>query len=333
MRIFDLVRWHEWYDTKIAFLFVCMYYSVLYSSNPDVLSEIGEIAGLTLLFCLYASFGYIINSYSDKLADSIANKTNALLFLSNQNAVILIWSIILISLVTVTLLYHDRLSVIFLFSLAFAIAAGYSLSPIRLKERVLFGLITPAIAQRTLPAIIVFHTMFVWNWTALSLCILNTLIGLRYIVVHQITDKEADLKSNVRTVATITGNDFLRKLLIYVIFPIEILFLVIAVYLMSKELHEVGIIGIIYIVWFTLNTLMPGRKNKERLPVLSYHIFSDFYHLLLPLFLSALLVQKDITFLIVFMTTVVWLFSKLWREIRQIIHVLFVYFSAIYYRK
>jgi 4-hydroxybenzoate polyprenyltransferase len=82
------------------------------------------------------------------------------------------------------------------------LAALYSLPPVRLKERFVLGWGASALAQRTLPLVIIFEALKGWDVVAVGLIVLSTLIGLRSIVVHQLRDRDNDRRSGVLTVAT-----------------------------------------------------------------------------------------------------------------------------------
>jgi 4-hydroxybenzoate polyprenyltransferase len=294
-----------------------MFYSALTHSSPGIFL-VGEMAVLLLLLCLYASLGHIINSFSDRKIDLIVGKSNTLAHIQEKYGLGLVVLVVIASLVMTFLIYIERPAVLLLFYLAIAIAAFYSLPPIRLKERGIFGLISAAIAQRTLPVAIVFQAMDAWNWTALIICILGTLTGIRYIIVHQIKDESADLRACVRTVATTRGVAFLRRLLRQIVFPLELVTLVVALFLMSMELQPVGVAAVIYIFWSVLQLLVLDRNNETRFSVESYIILADFYYFYWPLLLSALLIGRDNVFWAVFLFTLVWLFRRLRREIVQV---------------
>ena len=296
---------------------MCMFYAALGRPSAGI-SLIGEMAVLLLLLCLYASLGHIVNSYCDRKIDLAAGKPNTLAFVSEKGGQELVALVMMASLVTIFLIYLEQPVVLFLFYLTIAIAVLYSLPPIRLKERGIFGLIAAAVAQRTLPVAIVFHAMEAWNWTALILCLLSTLIGMRYIIVHQIKDESADLLARVQTVATTRGNAFLRRLLKQIIFPLELVTLVIALFLMSMDLQCVGVAAVIYTFWSVLQMLVLDRNKETRFSVESYTILADFYCFYWPLVLSALLIERNNLFWIVFLFTLVWLVRRLRREIIQV---------------
>ena len=311
---------------------MCMFYAASTNVAPGIFL-ISEMVVLLLLLCLYASLGHIVNSYCDRRIDLVAGKVNTLAQVSEKNRLKLVVFIVITSLVTAVLFYIRQPVVLILFYLAIVIATLYSTPPVRLKERGISGLIAAAVAQRTLPVVIVFHALAAWDWTALVLCVLSTLIGMRYIIVHQIKDESADLLARVQTVATTRGTAFLQRLLRQIVFPLELVTLVIALVLMSMALQPVGAAAVIYIFWTALQLLILDRNKETRFSVESYTILADFYNFYWPLLLSVLLIERNNLFWIVFVFTLVWLFRRLHREIVQVWYVFSALQTSIFYRK
>ena len=308
-----VIRFKEWSNSKIPFFLTCMYYAAHSGPRPDI-SVVGEMAGLLFLLCLYASFGYVINSLSDRKVDLMAGKPNSLGEISNAGALTIVWAVIAASILTTHLLFADRPALVSLIVFSYATAAFYSLPPIRLKEHGVLGLLASAAAQRTLPVVIVFSAMQVWDVAAIGLCTLSTLIGLRFIIVHQILDEKADLVAGVRTVATIDGVSILERGLKRYIFPLEILNLVLVLVLMSTKMPAIGIVSILYICWFATQMLV--FKNDERLSIKSYYLFSEFYNFYWPMTLATILFLNNERFWMIFVFSFLWLSRWLWRELR-----------------
>jgi 4-hydroxybenzoate polyprenyltransferase len=308
-----------------------MSYVALQQPSPEF-PLLGDMALLLLLLCLYAGLGHIVNSYCDRKIDTVACKVNTLAQISEKNGLKLVVIIIITSVVTVFLVYIKQPIVLFLFYLAIVIAAFYSLPPVRLKERGIFGLVAAAVTQRTLPVVIVFHALEAWDWTVLVLCVLSTLIGMRYIIVHQIKDESADLLARVQTVATTRGTIFLQKFLNQTVFPLELVTLVIAILLMTIDLPSVGVVAVLYLFWTALQLVVLDRKKETRFSIESYTILADFYCFYWPLLLSALLIERNKVFWIVFIFTLVWLFKRLRREIVQVWQVISVLRKSFYYK-
>ena len=61
----DLVRWPEWYNSKLPVFLVGVFYAVLRLDAPGGAQAVA-MAALLVLFCLYAAFGHIVNDYADR---------------------------------------------------------------------------------------------------------------------------------------------------------------------------------------------------------------------------------------------------------------------------
>jgi 4-hydroxybenzoate polyprenyltransferase len=77
-----LVRWREWYDSKLPLYLVAMVYVVLQMEHPGVM-QAKQMAALLALFCCYAAFGHIVNDYADRDVDRKAGKKRLLASWSN----------------------------------------------------------------------------------------------------------------------------------------------------------------------------------------------------------------------------------------------------------
>jgi len=307
---------------------MCIFYAAL-DYHLHAFSLIVEMVVLLLLFCLYASLGHIVNSYSDRVIDHLAGKPNILAQLPDKIARELVFLVIMADLLITFLFYYDESAVLVLFYLAITIAALYSLPPIRLKERGILGLVAAAIAQRTLPVVIIFQALDAWGLSALLLCVLATLIGMRYIIIHQIKDEKADLRTQVQTVATTKGVFFLQRLLRQIIFPLELVTLIITLFVISTDFYLLGVLVVIYALWSGLQLLVLDTNKETRFSIESYTILADLYYLYWPLLFSALLIERDSLFWLVLGFTVIWLLRRLRREVVQVWQVIIVFREKI----
>src|SRR5947207_8872595 len=117
-----LVRWDEWYNTKIPLFLVCMYYAAL--SRPRVDAQlIGEMTLLLALLCGYASFGHMVNDFSDRVTDRAVGKHKVLAALSEHRARIVVLAAGMGGLLPAIWFYFDRADVIALISAAYILAA------------------------------------------------------------------------------------------------------------------------------------------------------------------------------------------------------------------
>ncbi len=318
---FTVIRWNEWATSKIPLFFVCMYYAAL--SRPVLVpSVILELLGLLLILCLYAAVGYAINSLSDREVDRVSGKRDKLGEMPEGRVKAFLWLVFGASVVAPLLIYRDRLDVLALLALSYLLAAGYSLPPVRLKERGMLGLVASAVAQRTLPATLVFTAMQYWDWAAIGLCALGTIIGIRYIVVHQILDEAADRRSGVRTTATAHGGSGVRRILKWFLFPLEVGVAALTVALISMQHWVLVPVSLTYLLWLLVQyaVLRPGDE-RSRFSIASYYVLEDYYNFYLPVTLAVFLAVDDAAFWSVVGFTLTWRTRLIGRELRNVVKV------------
>lgn len=300
-----LVRWGEWYDSKIPLFLLCLYYAAL--SGPALgLRLIGEMAMVLLTLCICASFGYILNDFSDREADRRAGKQNALADVAAPRAVTIVLVAAAAGLAS-ALYYWRQPNAVALLALCYGLATIYSAPPARLKERGAIGLIVAALAQRTAPAAFIFEAMRSWDWTAVALCILGTVIGLRFILIHQLRDSANDAQAGVNTFGTVYGTALLTRLLWQFLFPLELACLGVTVIAMGYSIPAVWALGGVYL----LGLGMRQRTAWQGLSPLTYGLFADLYAVYWPLTLAAVLAVRNPIFLAVLAFTILWLSPSL----------------------
>ena len=202
--LFTVSRWNEWATSKIPLFFACIFYAAL--SRPAVEPAVLlEMIGLLIILCLLAAFGYSLNAIVDRTKDRDGGKRDKLGEIPEHRVLVSFGLIVIASFIVPLLIYSDRPDALLVLGIAYALGFAYSVAPIRLKERGIAGIICAALAQRTIPIMFTFVAMTFWDWTATWFCALGALVGLRYIVVHQILDEQVDLKTGVQTSGTTIG--------------------------------------------------------------------------------------------------------------------------------
>jgi cytochrome P450 PksS len=281
----ELVRWREWCDSKFPLFLACLCYAALRSAHGG-LALLADMAALAVLFCLYASYGHLVNDYSDLEADKAAGKRRRL---ATWNARAARGAIAGSAAATALLAAacFDTGTVALTVG-ALGLAAAYSLPPLRLKQRSWLGWIAAALAQRTLPLAFAFQGLGAWDLGAAMLCLLGTLIGLRFIAVHQLYDRRHDLRTGVATAATVWSRAKVVLLAERGLLPLEAI-LTTAV---AAALAPVAPLATLAWAAYAARQLASHSTGRQ-LFVASYQPFDDFYSLLLPLALAATLALHD----------------------------------------
>ena len=199
-----LVRWDEWYDSKVPLLFICFYQMCLVQPIP-ARQVIVRFTLVTAFACLYLAFGYLINDYSDRETDRLAGKLKLIASLPAPAAVVLLCLLGLAGMAIPLFLIGNRVLALGLTAVAYFFAAFYSMPPVRFKERGVWGLVVSAVAQRSLPALIIFAAFDHFGLDSWLLFVLLALIGVRWILVHQLIDLQNDREAGVSTFAAHAG--------------------------------------------------------------------------------------------------------------------------------
>jgi 4-hydroxybenzoate polyprenyltransferase len=286
-RLRHLARWHDWSDSKLPFFLAAMCYSVLRMEAPGILAA-AEMAALLLLLCLYAAFGHIVNDYADRDADRRAGKKKLLAQWSEPAALTAV-ALPAIGTVAAAWILFDQYTLA-LTLLSVLVAALYSLPPARLKERGLLGWAAAAGAQRTLPFAIIFQAFEAWDGVTVLMTALNTLIGIRYIAVHQLRDRQNDRRSGVHTVATERRPEHLIPLL-RALFGLEAACACAAAAATSYVEPPFAAAVLAYAA-----SLIIWRRRGIPLSPISYNAFSTFYLAVWPISLAVLLAVENPVF-------------------------------------
>ncbi len=319
---FTVIRWNEWATSKIPLFLACMYYAALARPALDT-PVLPEMAGLLLVLCLYAAFGYAVNSISDREADRAGGKRDRFGEVPPTRRMAFFWAVLATGIALPLILYWRRPEVLALTGFAYLLAAAYSLPPVRFKERGVLGLAAATLAQRTLPAALVFTAMAHWDWAAVGLCCLATIIGGRYIVVHQILDEAADRRAGLRTAATTHGGSGLHRILKRILFPLEVAIAAVTLALIAW-LHMLLVpVTIAYLLWLIAQyAALREGDERSRFSVASYYLLEDYYDFYLPVTLAVCLALRDSVFWSVVIFTLLWrtrLIGREWRNAGRVV--------------
>ena len=119
-------------------------------------------------------------------------------------------------------LSRGKLLSIFFIAVAYFFAIFYSIPPIRFKERGIWGLLVSATAQRSFICLFFFSLYDRYSLDTWLFFLLFTVIGIRWILVHQLIDIQNDMNNEVHTFTTGQGYIRTRKYLYRIVFPIEL---------------------------------------------------------------------------------------------------------------
>lgn len=282
----DLIRWKDWGHSKMPPFFAVGFLFLLDERpTPEILLRFAA----WILFCAaFLAFGYSVNDYADRDADRRAGKANALH--GRKAGWALAWLLALSALSLASLapwLADRRLALIVASSYAFSLA--YSLPPMRLKERGLAGLAACALAQRSLPLLVGAALFGRFDRNLWLLAALFTLVGLRWILLHQVLDARHDEQAEVRTFVLMTGTERSLFLMKKVFFPLELAMLLLWLLSASRGLPALWLLVPVYVAGLRV----AGYAWHRWLPPFHWteywlHPLAGLYETVMPLFLGIL---------------------------------------------
>jgi 1,4-dihydroxy-2-naphthoate octaprenyltransferase len=176
-----------------------------------------------------AGLAYFLNDLGDVAKDALAGKPNLVAGMGRAERSFLFVFFSAAALLPWLRLPFDRWSAALLLG-ELGLFGLYCFRPFRLKERGALGVLTDALYAHVLPALLAVHTFDLMAARPsadvpaflVALGCWQLALGVRNIVLHQLQDRESDLLSGTRTVATQIGPERLTAWLTRVIVPLEI---------------------------------------------------------------------------------------------------------------
>lgn len=291
--LLTLVRWSDWGTSKVPPLFAVGYTWLLQDSSLAQRANV-RFAVWIAYFIVLAAFGYGVNDLSDRSVDKVAGKPHPLASWSSARAVTWLAALFVAGALMLYPFRRDPEVVLFACMNGFA-AVAYSLPPLRFKERGVAGLIIPACAQRSLPLLVGMALLGqLANPSAWLAVLIFTLVGLRWILLHQSIDLASDEQAGVRTFARDHGREWTRSMLKNVIFPVELVLLVVWLATVAIDVPVLVLAIPGYMTWFLVKTfLWQGVASPLGWTTYRLHPLADFYEVFLPLLAGTVLVVRE----------------------------------------
>ncbi len=211
----EVTRVREWDASKAALLLL----PLLLASGPVAPRA---WIGAVLFGAGFFASAYVVNDLSDRACDTLAGKRRPIHGWSQSSGltfatVHLVFSVLGAAMLPVRAPGLFAAAIVLSYTSLF----GYSVRPVRWKERGVWGLLVAAAGQRLFPMLVVAAAVDA-PLLALLLVLSQTLLqGIRWILIHQVLDEAADLRANVRTWTTDTGSALAGRLLRGAVVPAE----------------------------------------------------------------------------------------------------------------
>ncbi len=310
--------WRNWavfyYNSIIENIFLFFYIAMLihdYSTKFIVL-----VIRFILFSLLSTTYGYLINDYADRELDRQHGKRNTFENDSSQKARVILFSVFISSAI-LAIPFLKNPAFVVLWGFWWFIATFYSLPPLRFKERGKLGLILVVLAQRVIPAMIVFAAFRFYRLPDVVI-LLNYILakGFASDMNHQLQDYQHDVQTGTRTSAVTMGyrqlEQYFRTILRYERFSLLAVVGLMTWHFWQETLWGIPIFQLVWIpvailVVLTsyldfryqgkiefINPFVENRRNVFQLLHLA------FPHVALPLLLILILIQKNFFYLALF---------------------------------
>lgn len=273
-----LIRVQDWSTSKLLFHFS----AILVMCVPGVklyiiLAALGSIAA-------WAAFGYAINNFADYEADTIAGKKNTAGDVS-QKVVLFFLAVLALLSLGLALIWIKYSAIYTLLITGLFLSGTYSLKPFRIKERGILGILTGSLCQWALPVLVLSALSSNEAYVA-PLCILGLSMGVRWMTIHQIQDKNADIISGIHTYVTDSGKK--TWIILYVALSAELASIV---WLILQDGPARWPACVSFILWCVQEIVFSSQKGLFASRLQSYNRvpLSEYYFFFLPI---ALLISK-----------------------------------------
>jgi 4-hydroxybenzoate polyprenyltransferase len=260
---------------------------------------------LGIFFLSFFSFGYMLNDFFDQWTDKVVGKENAMSTLSRRWQILVLSVSFFIGVFVLAPFYRNQMMLVWL-SLSYLFAMLYSAPPFRFKERDLLGVTCASLAQRVFPLLLVYSVLEHFGLDSILFLALSFLIGLRWIFIHQLSDREQDLLANVRTYASnrpvVETRDRMK-----LVFSVEVGSALMFFGIASFAAPPVLLLAIAYSLYeLYLFPIWKERGFGSMLYSYDHAPLADFYFLWMPLGFSIMLGSMNLVFLAAVALEILW---------------------------
>lgn len=212
-RAFTGIRANKWWHFKVnIFVAFILLASLSIAEQPNAKHW---LLCLLFLFALLPGATYVslINDLTDYHQDRIAHKVSGIDLIGKKRSIALI--ILSISLgILLTLFLPITLTAKLLYAAAWIAFSCYSIPPIRLKNRGIWGVMADASGAHLFPILFLFAAIQQHQFQATTAVLIGLNVvcfGLRGILWHQFSDKQNDLNAGVVTLVTTYNNAKIKR--------------------------------------------------------------------------------------------------------------------------
>lgn len=333
MKLFKIIRSQEWWGHKLPPLLAVAYATTLLSGTPIVKSATWILC-LLLALVIGAIYVSVLNDITDLQDDLASGKTNRIQLIPAELRWLFPAVTLVFGLFFTWQLFPDLLSCILYLSswIAFSL---YSIRPVRLKNRGIFGVIADGCGSHLFPTLLIISSISYvndfpinWTWFAASGS-WAFFYGIRGILWHQFEDRENDLKVKLHTVATHTTTaNFKNKTIL--IFSMELVSLSVMLYTLSDTAAWIalGLYVLLVLIRYDRykNQVILIIKNGDR----PFQILmADYYQVLFPISLLVTSALNDSSSILILLVHMLLFPFGIWLAVYDYV----IYSGAIFFRR
>jgi 4-hydroxybenzoate polyprenyltransferase len=234
----QLIRAKDWWTYKLGPILATGYATAVLLEESLIQLWPTLLLILAGLF-LSATFASLINDACDLEEDRMSGKPNQMEGRSRISQFIIVF-FSLLACIGLTYFFAETPLIACLYAADWLIFALYSIPPVRLKHRAVWGVVAMGLGESMLPHL--FATAMVAHAAQKQLPILwwgliagwSLLAGFRAILWHQLKDHENDQKSGVRTFTSIVPPHRIEKWVQRFLFPAEIIAFAVILFLINN---------------------------------------------------------------------------------------------------
>lgn len=173
-------------------------YILFLSAVSNELMYLNSVVLVLLSYILIGIGGYLLNDYYDQKNDLKAGKTSTMNYLSPSSFKVVLFFCWFIGFILISYL---SLLAGFVILLQLALLIMYSHPSLRLKERGGLGIVVDSLYAYVVPVIIILIVgeYTIEKWSVVIFIMFNLFVGIRDILIHQNSDRAADISSDVKT--------------------------------------------------------------------------------------------------------------------------------------
>lgn len=294
--------WHYKAAPLMAFIYAKAYINAV--------SPLGLLPAALVFFIAVigiAGLGHFINDWADIEEDTISGKENFAAGLSPEQRVFSGFFLFLLCVLPWFYLYTDPL-ILGLLILELLLFLAYSIRPVRLKNRHIWGIAADTLYGHIVPALVVLavfsyygehRQMFAMNNTFTYVLVLWLICkGSRNIILHQIDDRKKDKTAGINTFVVKHGGVFALNLINRLILPLEFLGFAALLYFARHTFSYFYIPFAAFIVFTIVKFslwkvfVLPTRQMRFKF----LYFLNDYYEDWLPLTMLVYLSLSDMFF-------------------------------------